>query len=49
MVNLQKNVGSYDRGVRALIGIVALAVGVAGLAGVAGVGETLGTPISVVV
>ena len=49
MVDLQKNVGSYDRGVRGLVGIVALVVGVAGAVGVGGIGNALGTSISVVV
>lgn len=43
MVELEKNVGKYDQIVRAVIGIVALAVGGAGIAGVGGVGATLGT------
>ncbi|MCX2819506.1 DUF2892 domain-containing protein [Haladaptatus sp. F3-133] len=49
MANLQKNVGSYDRGLRAVIGIIALAIGVAGIAGVGGVGEILGTYGGIVV
>jgi hypothetical protein len=49
MAEIRKNVGEYDRAVRATIGIVALAVGVAGIAGIGGVGETLGMYVSVVV
>jgi len=49
MVELKKNVGKYDRTARGVLGIVALAVGVAGLMQVAGVGAALGTYASVVV
>ncbi len=49
MVELEKNVGRYDRAARGILGIVALVVGLAGLMQVAGVGAALGTYVSVVV
>ncbi len=43
MFGMEKNVGKYDRIARAVIGVVALIVGVAALGGMLGVGEAIGT------
>jgi hypothetical protein len=47
MFGIDKNVGSYDRIVRGVIGVLALAVGVAALTGMLGSG-TVGTAGGVV-